>query len=84
MEPYSTQRLTTALLVVGLSGMAFAAGVLLGAAIAPRPQPPQQSSKITNGTNALTITGGTLGLGTQSQPTTSDCTWAYPVDLVTR
>jgi hypothetical protein len=84
MEPYSTQRLTTALVVVGLSGIAFAAGVLLGAAIAPRPQPQLPSSKITNGISEPTITGATLGLAEQSQPTTSDCKWVYPADLLTR
>jgi hypothetical protein len=60
--------------------MAFAAGVLLGAAMQPKPQPPQQSSKTQNGTSGPTITGATLGLGRQSQPTISECTWAYPAD----
>lgn len=80
MTHYSEQRLATALLVVGLSGIAFAAGVLLGAAMQPKPQPQPPSSKTQNGTSGPTITGATLGLGRQSQPTTSGCTWAYPAD----
>jgi hypothetical protein len=84
MEHYSQQRMTTALVVVGLSGIAFAVGVLVGAVMQPRPQPQPQWSKITNGTKEPTITGAALGLGTSSQPTTSDCTWVYPQDPAIR